>query len=72
MEEIETMTPETRQPVLHYCHCGKWGSFGYGVCLRKGQEGVWYCEEHKPQTVSSRVAHRNEITHTRQQTNERN
>jgi hypothetical protein len=47
MEEIETMPTEMRQPFLHYCHCGKWGSFGYGVSLLKGQEGVWYCEEHR-------------------------
>jgi hypothetical protein len=33
---------------LHYCHCGKWGAFGYNVRLLKGQEGSWYCREHKP------------------------
>lgn len=30
----------------HYCRCGKWGSFGYGVSLLKGKEGEWFCREH--------------------------
>jgi hypothetical protein len=33
---------------VHYCHCGKWGSFGYGVSLRNGKLGRWYCSEHRP------------------------
>jgi hypothetical protein len=33
---------------IHYCHCGKWGSFGYGVSLRDGKFGSWYCREHRP------------------------
>src|SRR5215470_2818781 len=28
--------------------CGKPASFGYGVFLRSGQEGTWYCMEHRP------------------------
>jgi len=32
----------------HYCHCGKWGSFGFGVQLRKDKLGKWYCAEHAP------------------------
>jgi hypothetical protein len=33
---------------IHYCHCGKWGSFGVGVALNKDQLGTWFCPEHKP------------------------
>jgi hypothetical protein len=42
-----TDTPQ-REPFEHYCHCGKWGSFGYGVKLRAGIEGRWFCREHRP------------------------
>jgi hypothetical protein len=35
--------------VLHYCvECGAWGSFGYGVNLRAGRLGRWYCAAHRP------------------------
>lgn len=40
---------------VHYCHCGKWGDFGYGVRLLKGELGVWYCKEHAP--VESPIFH---------------
>jgi hypothetical protein len=40
------------QPFEHYCHCGKRGPFGYGVALRKGQTGTWFCAEHRPQDRS--------------------
>jgi hypothetical protein len=33
---------------VHYCHCGRWGSFGYGASLRKDILGTWYCKDHKP------------------------
>jgi hypothetical protein len=36
------------EPFKHYCHCGKWASFGYGVKLRAGVEGKWSCREHCP------------------------
>jgi hypothetical protein len=32
----------------HHCWCGKWGSFGYGVNLRNGAEGNWFCRLHWP------------------------
>lgn len=32
----------------HFCHCGKVGSFGFGVSLLKGTEGAWFCREHSP------------------------
>jgi len=46
----ERTTPESlpAEPFLHYCHCGKWGSFGYRVNLRKDQLGQWYCLDHRP------------------------
>jgi hypothetical protein len=36
-------------PFEHYCHCGKWGLFGYGVRLREDKPGVWFCPEHRPE-----------------------
>jgi hypothetical protein len=32
---------------MHYCHCGRWGAFGYGVDLLHGKIGRWYCREHR-------------------------
>jgi hypothetical protein len=35
---------------LHFCaECGAWGAFGYGVNMRAGQLGRWYCAAHRPQ-----------------------
>jgi hypothetical protein len=36
-------------PSEHYCHCGRWGLFGYGVSLREEKPGVWFCSEHRPE-----------------------
>ena len=34
---------------LHFCvECGAWGAFGYGVNLRAGRPGLWYCACHRP------------------------
>jgi hypothetical protein len=34
---------------LHFCcRCGRFAAFGYGVRLRTGQLGRWYCGEHQP------------------------
>ena len=33
---------------LHYCHCGQWGAWGYGVDYRRGKSGDWYCFAHRP------------------------
>ena len=34
---------------LHFCiDCGAWGAYGYGVNLRAGQLGRWYCAVHRP------------------------
>jgi hypothetical protein len=35
--------------VLHFCAvCGRWGAYGYGVNLRAGRLGHWYCAAHRP------------------------
>ncbi len=35
--------------VLHFCRrCGRVAAFGYGVRLRAGKLGRWYCGEHRP------------------------
>jgi hypothetical protein len=31
------------------CKCGEEASFGYGVSLRRGRLGTWYCAKHQPQ-----------------------
>jgi hypothetical protein len=33
---------------VHYCHCGKFGPFGFGYFPKKGETGEWFCREHKP------------------------
>jgi hypothetical protein len=34
--------------LLHFCvECGRFGFYGYGVRLRAGQLGRWYCREHR-------------------------
>ena len=34
---------------LHFCcRCGRFAAFGYGVRLRAGRLGRWYCGEHRP------------------------
>ena len=40
--------------VMHFCiECGAWGAFGYGVNLRAGRPGRWYCAAHRPQGTAS-------------------
>lgn len=37
-------------PFIHFCGhpgCRAWGSFGFGVSLRHGRRGRWFCAEHK-------------------------
>ncbi len=39
--------------LLHFCaECGAWGAFGYGVNLRAGKPGRWYCAKHRPRWVA--------------------
>jgi hypothetical protein len=33
---------------IHYCWCGKWGSFGVDCFPREGKLGKYYCAEHRP------------------------
>jgi hypothetical protein len=34
---------------LHFCcRCGRFGAFGYGLRVRAGRLGRWYCGEHRP------------------------
>jgi len=48
-EPVAATTPPlvSATPFVHYCHCGRWGAFGYGVDLLHGKEGTWYCAEHR-------------------------
>jgi hypothetical protein len=40
---------ELGEVFLHFCgECGAYGAFGYGVSLRAGRMGLWYCGEHRP------------------------
>jgi hypothetical protein len=35
---------------LHFCaHCGSFAPFGFGVSLRTGDVGRWYCTRHRPE-----------------------
>jgi hypothetical protein len=45
---------------LHFCcQCGRFGAFGYGVRLRAGRFGSWYCGEHRPGSeVTSRACYK--------------
>jgi hypothetical protein len=34
--------------LLHFCCvCGAWGSYGFGVNLRSGRLGRWFCAAHR-------------------------
>jgi hypothetical protein len=34
---------------VHFCiECGRWGAYGYGVNVRAGRLGRWYCAAHRP------------------------
>ena len=40
---------ELDRAFLHFCvECGAYGAFGYGVNLRAGHLGRWYCGAHRP------------------------
>jgi hypothetical protein len=47
--------PSPHTPFVHYCHCGCWGAFGYGVDLRNGKEGIWYCAKHRREMMEKIV-----------------
>ena len=50
-----TEIPDPPHAFMHYCHCGKWGAFGYGVDLMHGKVGRWYCREHRLELLSRMV-----------------
>jgi hypothetical protein len=40
---------ELDRAFLHFCvECGAFGAFGYGVNLRAGRLGRWFCAAHRP------------------------
>ena len=40
---------EVERAFLHFCvECGAFGAFGYGISIRAGRLGRWYCAEHRP------------------------
>jgi hypothetical protein len=40
---------ELDRAILHFCcQCGAYAPFGFGVRLRAGQSGQWYCFDHRP------------------------
>jgi hypothetical protein len=36
------------QAFEHYCHCGKWAAWGFGVSILRNEPGQWFCREHIP------------------------
>jgi hypothetical protein len=47
---------EINGALLHFCvQCGRFGPFGYGVRLRAGLLGRWYCREHRPEDMQARA-----------------
>jgi hypothetical protein len=41
--------------LLHFCSvCGAWGSYGFGVNLRNGRMGRWFCAAHRAQGRTTR------------------
>jgi hypothetical protein len=41
--------------LLHFCCiCGAWGSYGFGVNLRDGKMGRWFCAAHRAQGRTAR------------------
>ena len=49
------MVEEVDGVFTHFCvECGRHAPFGYGVSLRAGQLGRWYCREHRPQQEEQR------------------
>jgi hypothetical protein len=39
---------DEEERLVAYCHCGESAPFGYGVSLRHGKLGTWYCRRHRP------------------------
>lgn len=53
---------------VHECFkdgCTRWGSFGFGVALLRGEPGKWACNEHREELsalVSSKGKSRGEVS----------
>jgi hypothetical protein len=47
-----TEAPAPPIAFMHYCHCGRWGAFGYDVDLLRGKLGRWYCTEHRRELLN--------------------
>jgi len=46
---------EVNGVLTHFCvECGRFARFGFGVRLRMGKMGQWYCREHCPTPTHSR------------------
>jgi hypothetical protein len=58
LDDMNEFIPDTRaklhKPFEHYCRCGKWGAFGFGVNVRAGIDGQWFCFEHRPTPLENR------------------
>jgi hypothetical protein len=52
LEPAKVEAPAPATAFMHYCHCGRWGAFGYGVDLLKGEVGRWYCTEHRRELMN--------------------
>jgi hypothetical protein len=37
------------------CKCGEGAPFGFGLSLRRGRLGTWYCANHKPQQQTTSI-----------------
>jgi len=31
----------------HYCRCGRWGAYGFGVRFMAERHGAWFCAAHR-------------------------
>jgi len=51
-EPARVETPAPAIAFMHYCHCGRWGAFGYDVDLVHGKTGRWYCTEHRRELMN--------------------
>ena len=50
-EQLDDMStfPVQRNPVIYRCQkCGDIAHHGFGVNIRAGQDGQWFCKQHKP------------------------
>ena len=53
---------DERGRFVHFCHCGRWGDFGFGYFPRRGQLGRWFCRSHRPASLGGVPDERLSIT----------